>query len=87
MTIVYPDGAPDYDDFWLGNVQRIAIDVRKIEIPDWVLGGNYEEDPEYRERFQQWVDALWTEKDQLIQRMKQNFAENGPIAKEDNEAR
>ena len=32
MTIVYPDGVPDYGDFWLGNVSRIAVDLRKIEI-------------------------------------------------------
>jgi 1-acyl-sn-glycerol-3-phosphate acyltransferase len=70
MTIVYPDGAPGYSDFWLGNVNRIAVNLRKIEIPNWVLGGNYEEDAEYRERFQQWVHELWTEKDQLIERMK-----------------
>jgi 1-acyl-sn-glycerol-3-phosphate acyltransferase len=74
MTIVYPDGVPGYGDFWLGEVNRIAVNLRKIQIPDWVLGGNYEDDAEYRERFQQWVHALWTEKDQLIERMQQELA-------------
>ena len=37
MTIVYPDGAPDYGEFWLGEVPRIAVNLRKIDIPDWVL--------------------------------------------------
>ena len=74
MTIVYPDGVPGYGDFWLGEVNRIAVNLRKIEIPDWVLGGNYEDDAEYRERLQQWVHALWTEKDQLIERMQQELA-------------
>ncbi len=71
MTIVYPDGAPGYGEFWLGEVPRIAVNMRKIDIPEWVLGGNYEDDAEYRERFQVWVDELWTEKDQLISQMKQ----------------
>ena len=62
MTIVYPDGVPGYGDFWLGDVSKIAVNLRKIEIPDWVLGGNYEDDQVYRERFQQWVHELWTEK-------------------------
>ena len=75
MTIVYPDGAPGYGDFWLGDVSRIAVNLRKIEIPDWVRGGNYEDDAEYRERFQKWVDQLWTEKDQLITELKQKFAD------------
>ena len=75
MTIVYPDGIPGYGKFWLGEVPRIAVDLRKIDIPDWVLGGNYEEDAEYRERFQQWVHQIWTEKDQLIEKMKQDLAQ------------
>ncbi|UNW09043.1 MULTISPECIES: acyltransferase [Acinetobacter] len=75
MTIVYPDGTPGYGEFWLGEVPRIAVNLRKIDIPDWVLGGDYEEDAAYRERFQDWVHQLWTEKDQLIHEMKQKFAE------------
>lgn len=73
MTIVYPDGAPGYGEFWLGEVPRIVVNMRKIEIPEWVLGGNYEDDAEYRERFQNWVDDLWTEKDQLISAIKQKY--------------
>ena len=74
MTIVYPDGVLGYSEFWLGEVPRIAVNLRKINIPDWVLGGNYEDDAEYRERFQQWVHELWLEKDQLIESMQQKFA-------------
>ncbi len=73
MTIVYPDGVPGYGEFWLGEVPRIAVNLRKIEIPAWVLGGNYEDDAEYRGKFQKWVDELWTEKDQLIEQMKQKL--------------
>ncbi|WP_441374836.1 acyltransferase [Acinetobacter lwoffii] len=75
MTIVYPDGIPGYGEFWLGEVPRIAVNLRKIDIPDWVLGGNYEGDAEYRARFQKWIDQIWTEKDQLIAQMQQNFAQ------------
>ncbi|WP_180168386.1 acyltransferase [Acinetobacter sp. YH01003] len=74
MTIVYPDGVPGYSEFWLGEVPRIAVNLRKINIPAWVLGGNYEDDTEYRERFQQWVHELWLEKDQLIESMQQKLA-------------
>ena len=74
MTIVYPNGAPGNGEFWLGEVPRIAVDLRKIEIPTWVHGGNYEDDAEFREKFQHWVDELWTEKDQLITRMKAKYS-------------
>jgi len=74
MTIVYPDGVRGYGDFWLGDVSRIAVNLRKIEIPAWVKGGNYEEDEEYRKRFQAWVHQIWTEKDQLIESIQQKYA-------------
>ena len=74
MTIVYPEGAPGYGDFWLGEVSQIAVNLRKIAIPDWVRGGSYEDDAEYRARFQKWIDELWAEKDQLITEMKQQYA-------------
>ena len=76
MTIIYPNGAPGYGEFWLGDVPRIAVDLRKIEIPEWVHGGNYEDDAEFREKFQNWVDQLWTEKDQLIDRLKAQYQVN-----------
>ena len=74
MTIVYPEGIPGYGDFWLGDVSKIAVNLRKIELPDWVLGGDYEDDEVYRKRFQDWVDQLWTEKDQLITEMKAKYS-------------
>lgn len=81
MTIVYPDGAPGYGEFWFGEVGRIAVNLRKIEIPDWVLAGNYEDDEEYRARFQAWVDQLWTEKDQLISQMKAQYSTTAEVNK------
>ena len=74
MTIVYPDGVPGYSEFWLGEVPRIAVNLRKIDIPAWVLTGNYEDDARFREQFQQWVDQLWAEKDQLIEQMKTKYS-------------
>ena len=80
MTIVYPDGVPGYGEFWLGEVPRIAVNLRKIHIPSWVLGGNYEDDAEYRAQFQAWLHELWTEKDQLITQMKQDLAHSSASA-------
>lgn len=70
MTIVYPDGVPGYGEFWLGEVPRITVHLRKIDIPEWVLAGNYEDDREYRSKFHQWLTQIWQEKDQLISELK-----------------
>jgi 1-acyl-sn-glycerol-3-phosphate acyltransferase len=69
MSIVYPHGVPGYAEFWLGEVPKIAVDLHKIELPDWIKLGNYQDDAEYRKKFQQWLDAIWLEKDQRIGRM------------------
>ncbi|MFT4021010.1 MAG: acyltransferase [Acinetobacter sp.] len=75
MTIVYPDGVPDYGEFWLGDVPHIAVHLRKIEIPSWVLEGNYEDDREYRRQFHQWLAQIWEDKDHLIEKIQQRYAE------------
>lgn len=73
MTIVYPDGVPGYGEFWLGEVPQVVVDLHKIDLPEWLLTGNYEDDETYREKFQHWVDQIWQEKDQRISRIKQQF--------------
>lgn len=74
MTIVYPDGVPGYGEFWLGEVSQVVVDLHKIDLPEWLLAGNYEDDQAYREKFQHWVDQIWQEKDQRISRIKQQFS-------------
>ncbi len=73
MTIVYPDGVPTYSDFWTGRVRRVGVDLREIEIPAWVLTGSYEEDPVFREKFQEWIAGVWKSKDELIDKMRAQF--------------
>lgn len=66
ITIVYPDGRPTLTDLLSGRVRRVRIHVQRREIPRELLGGNYENDLAVRERFQQWINGIWAEKDQLI---------------------
>lgn len=76
MTIVYEPEAPDYGEFWLGSTQKIYVHVRKIDVPDWVLQGDYQQDENHRQKFQAWVDEIWQQKDQLITQIKaQNTAQ------------
>lgn len=75
MTIVYDEKVPEYSEFWLGDVQQIAVNLRKIELPSWILDGDYENDREFRVQFHQWLQQLWRDKDELISQMKQQLAE------------
>ncbi len=66
VTIVYPDGAKGFWDFCAGRMRKVIVDVRQLEVPHEFFEGDYENDPAFRERFQQWIGTLWSEKDQRI---------------------
>lgn len=65
-TIIYPQGAKELWDYLCGRLPAIRVMVDEVKIPAEFVGGNYQEDEEYRANFQRWVTTLWQEKDQLI---------------------
>ena len=67
VTIIYPNDVPRTLLAFLGGAQKnIQVIVRHQEIPEWASQGDYENDPEFRQRFQQWLGDLWAEKDALL---------------------
>lgn len=77
MTIVYPDGTPSYQDLWLGNVQKLGVDVRKIAMPDELFSaiknGGYDKDERVKAEMFAWLDEVWQEKDQRITKLLAEF--------------
>jgi hypothetical protein len=63
VTIVYPDGNRTFWDLCCRRLRRIVVDIRTYEIEPWLIGGDYQNDPEFRTRFQAWLTDLWHEKD------------------------
>lgn len=73
VTIVYPGKTLDDLGFWgylAGDFKHIIVDLHHTKIPDEILFGDYENDPEYRQRLQDWVTAAWQRKDALIETIK-----------------
>jgi 1-acyl-sn-glycerol-3-phosphate acyltransferase len=68
VTIAYPEGAKSFWEFLCGRVGEIKVRVKSYPLSRELLG-DYFNDSEYRERFQQWLNDLWEEKDSRIQRM------------------
>jgi 1-acyl-sn-glycerol-3-phosphate acyltransferase len=66
VTIVYPDGAKGFWDLLAGRMRRVTVEVRKLTIPPEFYAGNYENDPEFRKRFQDWIAQLWADKDRRV---------------------
>jgi len=69
VSIVYPQGRPTVLDLMAGRVHEVRVHVRTLPIPAELLGGDYETDADYRERFQTWLNALWNAKDARIERI------------------
>lgn len=67
VTIVYPDGAPDFWQFLQGKLKRVAVRVRRLAIPQQLAQGDYAGDPAVRAAYQQWAHQMWQEKDAQIQ--------------------
>ncbi|MBL6749183.1 MAG: acyltransferase [Nevskia sp.] len=66
VTIVYPEGARGFWDFLSGRVHKVIVEVRSLTIPHELYTGDYEQDPAFRKRFQEWIAQLWAEKDRRI---------------------
>lgn len=66
VTIEYPDNDDfTFWDFMCGKVRKIKLHADLIEIPE-DLAGDYINDPENRKLVQQWINAIWQEKDHKL---------------------
>ena len=85
MTIVYPDGVPNYSDLWKGNIKRLGVNVRHIEMPDELFtaiqNGGYENDEAIKKQMFDWIDDIWQQKDHLIDEMLADFENEPQVSK------
>ena len=69
VTIAYPGGRPSMTELMAGRVPAVHVQVKQRPIPAELLAGNYQEDRAFRARFQQWMNGLWQEKDEDLERL------------------
>ena len=70
VTIHYPQGRPTMLQYLGGHVTKVQVHVQLREVtPDLV--GSYDDDPEYRQHMQHYVNQLWQDKDSRLQQMSQ----------------
>jgi 1-acyl-sn-glycerol-3-phosphate acyltransferase len=65
ITIVYDNPSPAVWHFFYGKIQKVSVRIEEVPItPDLI--GDYQNDMEFRKRFQTWLNDRWAKKDQLI---------------------
>lgn len=78
MTVVYPDGVPEYGDLWQGKLTRLAVDIRPVAMPDELFAnlqqGKYDQDEAVKAGLFAWLDKVWQDKDKRIDKMLDEFA-------------
>ena len=66
VTIVYPQGPPDFWTLLSGRLEAVTVDVRRREIPPALLEADALGDKAHRQRLREWTEGQWAEKDRLI---------------------
>ena len=72
-TLYYPEGRPSFWAYAQGKVARVELSF-KVRPIDPTLIGDYTGDPEFRQRFQDWVNRIWREKDAELDAMIESHA-------------
>ncbi|MBK4994992.1 acyltransferase [Pseudomonas sp. S37] len=71
VTIVYPGNqAPGFWALLNGSISRVIIDIQVRELDPALWAGDYENDPEFRQIVQAWVNQLWVDKDRRIEQLR-----------------
>jgi len=73
VTIHYPGGAPSFWDLLSGRIGYVVMRIHAQPIPTRFLHRNYDQDEQYRLEFQEWVNQLWHEKDEELERLHRTF--------------
>ena len=68
VTIVYPGEANSFWSFVCGKVAEVKVRVKAFPINRELIG-NYMDDHDFRDNFQNWLNNLWGEKDKTISTM------------------
>ena len=69
VTVVYPNGRPTMLDLFADRVGEVRVHIRELPIPRELRSGDYQSDPALRQRAQDWVNAVWAQKDEIAGRM------------------
>ncbi len=69
VTIAYPGGRPTMVDLMAGRVPAVHVSVRQRPLPGDILAAADGDERAKRARFQQWLNAVWQDKDAEMARL------------------
>ena len=67
VTIVYPDGVPDFFSYLSGQCKSVFINVTSRDLPKQLASTEVNESGIYRTELRDWINTNWQAKDALLQ--------------------
>jgi 1-acyl-sn-glycerol-3-phosphate acyltransferase len=80
VTIVYPQGTPTFWQLLCGRLGPVVVRVRRLPVPQELLGRDYANDADARQAYARWGQALWLEKDAQIASILEEKKVPSPVA-------
>ena len=72
VTIFYPEGIPSFWQFICGDVANIKVDIKSQKISRERVG-DYQNDPQFKQSFQDWLNQLWEAKVVTLEELKKRL--------------
>jgi len=69
VTISYSPEAKGLWDFLCGRISVVTVRIKHIRITD-TIKGDYVDDEAFKQSFQEWINKLWKEKDDTLDKLK-----------------
>ncbi|HCC09967.1 MAG TPA: acyltransferase [Atlantibacter hermannii] len=77
VTLCYPENsATPFYDMLSGKLTRIVVRIELLPVAE-ELHGDYVNDKNFKRQFQLWLNAIWAEKDSLLESIKQQYKKAG----------
>ena len=73
ITIVYKSEKREFWNFLCGDMREASVTINTYKIPEELRGVDYTDNQEMRDKLKAFLEQIWEEKDQIIEREKEKY--------------
>ena len=73
VTLVYKSNKREFWNFLCGDMREASVTINTYKIPEELRGVDYTDNQEMRDKLKAFLEEIWKEKDQIIEREKEKY--------------
>ena len=73
VTLVYKSNKREFWNFLCGDMREASVTINTYKIPEELRGVDYTDNQEMRDKLKAFLEKIWEEKDQIIEREKEKY--------------